>query len=160
MEPKRSISIYKTKCTHLVQSHLVEQLNPVTRFVVDAMPDDHRIPANKVPDVEPIKHLHHGHHVPEEHSIEHVACGIDATTTAHCGGSVGRHHCVVGRDVPEGHSVEQVARGGEAACGGVEVQERSGGVGRRGEEEAAAEELRVERELGRDVVAAERRGGN
>jgi hypothetical protein len=86
MEPKRSISIYKTKCTHLVQSHLVEQLNPITRFVVDAMPGDHRIPAKKVPDVEPIKH-----HIHEEHSVEQVACGVKATATvAHCGSSVGR----------------------------------------------------------------------
>jgi hypothetical protein len=58
----------------------MEQLNSVTRFVVDAMPDDHRILANKVPDLEPIKYLHHGHHVPEEHSVEQVSCGIKATT--------------------------------------------------------------------------------
>jgi hypothetical protein len=124
----------------------VEQLNPVTRFVIEAMSDDHRIPAKKVPDVEPIEHLHHGHHVPEEHSVEQVPCGVKANTAAHCGSSVGRH------DVPEGHHVEQVARGGEAAGGGVEVQERAGGVGRRGKEEAAAEELCVERKRRGEVV--------
>ena len=51
---------------------------------------------------------------------------------------------MVGRDVPERHLVEQVARGGEAAGGSVEQHERVGGMGRRGEEEDAAEELRVE----------------
>jgi hypothetical protein len=134
----------------------MEQLNPVTRFVIDAMRGDRRIPANKVPDLEPIKYLHHGQHVPEEHSVEQVACGVDATTTAHCGSSVVRHHGVVGRDAPEGHSVKQVACGGEASGGGVEVQERAGGVGRLGKEEATAEELRVEHECGEEVVAVVR----
>jgi hypothetical protein len=56
----------------------------------------------------------------------------------------------VGRDVPEGHLVQKVARGGEAAGGGVEMQERVGGGAEQG---AAAEELRVECESGGDVVA-------
>jgi hypothetical protein len=58
----------------------------------------------------------------------------------------------VGRDVPEWHLVEQVTQGGEAAGGGVEIQEHVGGMGWRGEEEAGAEELRVERERGQEVV--------
>jgi hypothetical protein len=84
----------------------MEQVNPITRFVIEAMPDDHRIPAKKVPDVEPIKHLHHGHHVPEEHFVEQVPCGVNAATVAGLGSSVGRHHGVGGRDVLEGHLVQ------------------------------------------------------
>jgi hypothetical protein len=40
------------------------------------------------------------------------------------------------------------------------MKEHGDGVGRRGEEEAAAEELRMEHERCGEVVAVERRGGN
>uniref|UniRef100_A0A0A8ZPE1 Uncharacterized protein n=1 Tax=Arundo donax TaxID=35708 RepID=A0A0A8ZPE1_ARUDO len=85
--------------------------------------------------------------IPQLHSIEQLARGINATSCA----SIGRHHGVAGRNVPERHFVEQVSGRWEVAGGGVEMQERVGGVGRRREEEAAAEELRVEGESGGKV---------
>ena len=53
------------------------------------------------------------------------------------------------------------ARAGQCCGGGVQMHERVGGVGRRPEEEATAEELCVERERGREAaaVAAEMSGG-